>query len=38
MRKLPLPSPAIVIATLALFVAAGGGAWAAGPERRHRAL
>jgi hypothetical protein len=27
--KLSLPSPALVIATLALFVAAGGGAWAA---------
>lgn len=30
MRKLSRPSPATVIATIALFVAAGGGAWAAG--------
>src|SRR5437660_2496306 len=30
MRKLRRPSPALVIAFVALFIAAGGGAWAAG--------
>ena len=29
MLKLSRPSPALVVATIALFVAAGGGAWAA---------
>ncbi len=33
MRKLSPPSPAILIATLALFLAAGGGAWAAAGTR-----
>ena len=29
MLKLSRPSPALVVATIALFIAAGGGAWAA---------
>jgi hypothetical protein len=33
MRRLSIPSPATVIATLALLLAAGGGAWAAGHLR-----
>ncbi len=39
MRKLSRISPAMVIATIALFVAAGGGAWAAGgiPASSHSA-
>ena len=43
MLKLSRPSPALVVATIALFIAGGGGAWAAsdhgstGPRRAHAA-
>lgn len=35
MPRLGRPSPALIIATIALFVAAGGGAWAAGLTAAH---
>lgn len=35
MPRLRRPSPALIVATIALFVAAGGGAWAAGHTGAH---
>jgi hypothetical protein len=38
MPRFRRPSPALIVATIALFVAAGGGAWAAGHTSAHHSV